>query len=87
MMVKSIFYVTLIINYFSITMIFLDNYDLHAKYHIFNINMINTQLISGPEKVCVFMITKPHNWSVLVELLLMLFIRHDIVLKKSFVLV
>ena len=40
---------------------FLDNGILHAKYHIFPINMINTQLISRPEKVCIFMITKTYN--------------------------
>ena len=59
MMVKSRFYVTLIIYFF------LDEYILHAKYRIFPINMIITQLISRPEKVCMFMITKTHNLSVL----------------------
>ena len=42
--------------------LFHDNYILRAKYRIFP---MNTQLISRPEKVCIFMITKTHYWSVL----------------------
>ena len=63
-------YVTLIINYFSITVLCMQN----IVYFIY-INMINTQLISRPEKVCIFMITRTHSWSVLVKLKLMVFIR------------
>ena len=57
MMVNSRFFVT------SIIFFFLHNGILHAKHRIFPINMINTQLISRPEKVCIFMINKTHNWS------------------------
>ena len=38
---------------------------MHEKYRIFPINMIHTQLISKPENVCTFMMTKTYNWSVL----------------------
>ena len=45
--------------------VFLNNFIFHAKYRKFPVNMINTQLISRPEKMCIFMITKTNNWSVL----------------------
>ena len=70
MMVKSMLYVT-----FE-NKLFLESYILHAKYRIFHKKyMINTHLISRPEKVCIFMITKTHNWSVLVKLKRMVIIR------------
>ena len=37
--------------------------------------MINTQLISRPEKVCIFMINKTHNGQFSVKLNLVVFIR------------
>ena len=56
--------------------LFLESYILHAKYRIFHKKyMINTHLISRPEKVRIFMINKTHNWSVLVKLKLMVIIR------------
>ena len=68
-MVKSMFIVSLIINYFSITILCMQN------TYISYINMINTQVISRPGNVCIFMITKTCNWSVLVKLKLVEFIR------------
>ena len=70
-MVKLRFYVTLIINYSLITIFCMQN----TIYFIY-INMINIQLISRPEKVCIFMvITQTHNWSVFVKCMLRVFIR------------
>ena len=60
---------TLIINYVSITIFCMQN-TVYFTY----INIINIQLISI-EKVYISLITKTHNWSVLVKRKHMVFMR------------
>ena len=56
----------------TLIIFFFDSYILHAKYRRLP---ITNQLISRPEKVRIFMITKTRDWSVLCKNKLMVFIR------------